>query len=300
MARRPYDLPSPVALQAFEAAARRLSLKDAAGELNVTPGAVSRQVKALESDLGVSLFTRVHRGVELTPAGEDLYSVLSWGYDQTAQVVRRLRQAGGDSVVTIGSTPAFGQLWLMPRMGGFWQSHPDITVNHVLSDVDRDLVRSGVDVRTLYRASGAEEPGSVRLFGDVVFPVVSPDFAARHAGVTSADLVDLPLLRFEGLDPDWITWEGWFDQLGVAHGRLHGRTINNYAIALQAARDHQGVALGWGSLVAPMLRSGELVPLTGDSVPARGAFFVAWPRDRALPNAARLLRDWIVDAAKES
>jgi LysR family glycine cleavage system transcriptional activator len=298
MARRPYDLPSPVALQAFEAAARHLSLKAAAAELNVTPGAVSRQVKALETDLGVELFTRVHRGVELTQAGEDLFSVLAWGFDQTAQVVRRLRQAGAESAVTIGSSTAFGQLWLMPRMGGFWQSHPDVTVNHVLSDVDRDLVRAGVDVRTLYRASGEDAPGSMRLFGDTMLPVASPAFVERHAGARAADLVGLPLLRVEGLDPDWITWEGWFDRLGIPHGRLQGRTFNNYAITLQAARDDQGVALGWRSLVEPMLRSGELTAFTDAEVEAGGAFFVAWPADRPLSEPARLLRDWIVEAAR--
>ena len=274
MPRRPYDLPSPISLQAFECAARHLSLKTAASELNVTPGAVSRQVKSLEDELGAKLFRRIHRGVELTAQGEDLFAILPSGYDQTAQVLRRIREASHGASVTLGSSTAFGQLWLMPRLGSFGQSHPEITVNYILSDVDRDLVRAGVDLRVVYRVSGAEEPGSIRLYSDTVIPVASPKFAEMHKISKPTDIEVLPLLRVDGLDVDWLSWEGWFDDAGIPHRRLQGRTFNNYAITLQAAREYQGVALGWRCYVEPMLQSGELVKLADIEVAAPGAFLL--------------------------
>jgi len=298
MPRRPYDLPSPVSLQAFECAARHLSLKTAASELNVTPGAVSRQVKGLEDELGAKLFRRIHRGVELTPQGEDLFAVLSQGYDHTAQVVRRIREVSQGATVTLGSTTAFGQLWLMPRMGAFWQHHPEITVNHVLSDVDRDLVRAGVDLRTVYKATDAEGAGLARLFADTVIPVASPEFVETYPIAMLSELVSLPLLRVEGLDPDWITWEDWFDSAAIPHGRLQGRTFNNYAITLQAARDNQGIALGWRGFVDPLLRSGELVQVLDVEVSAPGAFYLSWNNERPMTDAALHLRDWIIDQAR--
>ena len=130
MVRRFYSLPSLIALAAFEAAARHLSLTKAAEELNVTTGAVSKQIRMLEEELGVPLFLRRHRALELTREGETLAAALREGFERMSSTFRQIKSLGGQAVATIGSTMAMAHLWLMPRMGTFWNQHDDIVVDH--------------------------------------------------------------------------------------------------------------------------------------------------------------------------
>src|SRR5215475_12139870 len=126
MVRRYYDLPSLTALAVFEASARHLSFKLAAAELNVTPGAVSRQIKAIEDELGVPLFARLSTGVALTSAGEDLYRVLSNSFSRAADVVRTVKRGDRSKNVTLACTDAFATMWLIPRMPDFWSRYDEI------------------------------------------------------------------------------------------------------------------------------------------------------------------------------
>ena len=293
MVRRYYNLPSLTTLAVFEAAARHVSFKDAARELNVTPGAVTRQIKALEEEAGTALFTRVHRGVILTPAGEEFYAVLSQSFARAAEVFERIRGRTRNPLVTVGATTAVASMWLMPRLAAFWRAHQDVTINHQISDMAQDLRDPNIDLRIRY-GSGRWSGESVRkLFGDVIYPVCSPAFARRCAGVGVEDLGALPLLKFDGVDANWLDWDEWLDRVGSAPAGPETHKFNNYVIALQAARDNQGVALGWHSLVEPLVASGELVRLTNAQIDAPGAFYVTWDANRPLSAAARTLRDWL-------
>ena len=162
--RRYYDLPSLTALASFEAAARHLSVKAAAEELNVTPGAVSRQIKALEAELGLALFTRLHRGLALTREGEELAGVLARGFGQVALLLRDFRGRSQGRNVTLGSSNAFASLWLMPRLGAFWRAHPEITVNHMISDRAADLRVPEVELRIRYGGGASAGEEAERLF----------------------------------------------------------------------------------------------------------------------------------------
>ena len=298
MARRYYDLPSLTALAVFEASARHLSFKSAAVELNVTPGAVSRQIKTLEREAGTALFERIHRGVELTAAGEELYEVLSRSFSQSAEVFQRIRSQTRRASVTVGATTAFASMWLMSRLGSFWRSHQDITINHQISDNPQDLSHPSIDLRIRY-GTGQWPGEAVRLlFGDCMYPVCGPQFAEHHAGATVDDLLHLPLLQLQSLDPFWTDWEEWLRRAGKAPASLNVRKFNNYVIALQAARDNQGVALGWHSLVEPMLDAGKLVRLTDVDIEAPGSFYVTWHAERSLSAPAQTLRDWLIEEAE--
>ena len=290
--RRPYDLPPLTALSAFEAAARLGGVKRAAESLNVTPGAVSRQVKALESDLGCALFERLHRGVELTPEGRELAETLADGLARVAEVCRRLRGRGDTPTLTVGATTAFAGFWLMPRIGGFWQDNPDVAVDHVISDDPIDPLRRQVDFA--FRYGTGEWPGlsSVLLFGDSLFPVCSPSLAAKFGQVAAQDLPGLPLLRLKGVDPSWIDWPSFFAEMGLVDTGA-GRGMNNYAVVVQAALDGQGVALGWNSLVAPQLRAGTLVRLTDLSMPAPGAHYLVSADGRDPTPAMVAFAEWV-------
>lgn len=297
MVRRYYDLPSLTALAAFEAAARHLSLKRAAEELNVTPGAVSRQVKALEADAGCALFLRRPRGVELTEEGEALYATLGRSFGQIAETYHRLQSTARTLSVTIGATTAFASMWLMPRLGAFWRAHQDITMNHAISDNPKELRTAAVDLRIRYGDGVWPDETSLLLFGDYLYPVCGPAFAAEAEVSKPEDLLALPLLRLSGVDTNWTDWEEWLRRAGVAGKPRSGRSFTNYVIALQAAQDDQGVALGWHSLVAPLVAEGKLSRLGDVEIPAPGAFYVTWNASRDLSPEAVALRDWLVAQA---
>lgn len=299
MVRRHVSLPPLTALVAFEAAARHRSLTGAAKELNVTPGAISKQIKALEGEAGVALLVRGHRAVEPTTQGEVLYAALTSAFGEIVAAFQRIKVgAGGTKTVTLGSTTAFAQMWLMPRLGAFWRAHQDIVVNHVISDFSHDLTMARVDLRIRYGAGSWDEEAAIRLFDDKIYPVCSPSFARMHRCKAPFDLVALPLLELEGGDPDWTDWAQWLKAAGCKARALNRRTFSSYVVALQAAQDGQGVALGWHSLVAPLVTARKLVPLGALTMPAPHAFYVTWSERRPLSPEAAILRDWLVAAAR--
>ncbi|MBL4757767.1 MAG: LysR family transcriptional regulator [Rhizobiales bacterium] len=295
MATRFYGLPPFTSLAAFEAAARHLSMKTAATELNVTPGAVSHQIKALEADVSTALFRRVHRGVELTQAGEDLYAVLARSFNQTATILERLRAGENRSAVTLGATTAIASLWLMPRIAAFWREYPDVRINHQISDTPFDLARADVELAVRYGHGNWQGTVAKKLFDDTIIPVCSPEFSARHGKLDGAELAELPLIQMESLNRDWTTWPEWFRALDIATGTLKGPKYNNYSITLQAAADGVGVALGWRQVIKTYLEAGTLVPCTNLSFPSPGSFFLTWNSRDALSPAAKLIRDWLLD-----
>jgi DNA-binding transcriptional LysR family regulator len=206
MVRRHYSLPSLNALAAFEAAARHLSLTRAATELNVTPGAVSKQVKALESEIGRPLFLRLHRAMELTPEGETVARALQEAFERVSATLQQVSQNPALRSVSIGSTMAFAQFWLMPRLHDFWNAHQDIVIDHMISDRNADLFRNDVDLRIRYGDGEWQDETAVKLFDDRIAAVASPGFAARHKVKQAKDMAGLPLLSVEGVDWTWTTW----------------------------------------------------------------------------------------------
>ena len=294
MVRRYYSLPSLNALVAFEAAARHLSLTKAAEELNVTPGAISKQVRMLEDELGNPLFLRRHRALELTREGETMAAALREGFERISSTFRQVKTLGGQSSVTIGSTMAMAHLWLMPRMGAFWANHQDIVVDHVISDHPRGLDRPDVDLRIRYGDGEWPDELSAKLYDDQIFPVASPDFAKEHPVKSLDELAQLQLLSVEGIDWTWTTWAGFLRETAIPDRRLNVRRFNNYVIALQAARSSQGVALGWASLVRPLIKTGDLVQLTDAEIAAPQSYFVTWSARRPLSRQAGVLRDWLL------
>ncbi len=299
MVRRFYDLPSLTSLAVFEASARHLSFTRAGQELNVTPGAVSRQIKGLEAEIGCALFARAPGGVTLTPEGEALYAVLSRTFSETAETFHRIRGGGRERSVTVGATTAFASLWLMPRLGGFWRTHPEVLINHIISDSPRDLRLAQVDLRIRYGDGAWPDEDSHHLFGDRIYPVCGAGFAARHGRIGDvAALAALPLIQLDANDPDWTRWEEWLQRLGHRPGPLRTIRFTSYVIALQAAEDDQGLALGWDSLVRPLIEAGRLVRPSSLEIPAPAAFYLTSNANRALGGEAAALRDWLLAQAR--
>ena len=294
MARRYYQLPSLTGLNTFDACARHGSFTAAAVELGVTLGAVSRQVKALEAELECPLFLRLHRGVELTPEGLELFQALSSGFQQIGRLCQALRQRGDSTDVTLAASTAFASLWLMPRIGGFWQQNQDINLNHAISDNPQDSGYQNADIRIRYGDGQWRGEQVAKLFDDRIYPVCGPRFVERYRLETIEDIAQHPLLQLDGVDPSWTGWEGPLQQWGCELPRAGFRRFNNYVVALQAAEDNQGIALGWHCMVKAMVARGQLVRIGRMELEASGSFYLCWSDNRPLSQAATRLRDWLL------
>ncbi|MGH6855504.1 MAG: LysR substrate-binding domain-containing protein [Aestuariivirga sp.] len=297
MVRRHYNLPSLGALASFEAAARHLSLTRAAAELNVTPGAVSKQVKSLEGEIGRFLFVRLHRALQLTAEGETLYRTLRETFERLALSMQSVRSDSGVRTVSIATTTAFAQLWLMPRLGTFWNANQDIVIDHLISDRQQDLHRHETDLRIRYGKGKWAEEHAEKLFDDWIVAVASPAFARRYPARSAKEIAELPLLSVEGVDWTWITWAQFLGAAGIVRKRLNVRRFNSYVIALQAAQDGQGLALGWLSLVRPLIASRKLVQVSQARMAATESFHVTWSTAREPTREAKTLRDWLLTQA---
>ncbi len=298
MVYRHYRLPSLTSLAAFEASARHRSIQRAADELNVTAGAVSRQVKALEEELGVALFARTPKGLALTADAEALYAVLSQAFSRTAETVQVIRSGNRIRRVTLACTHAVATHWLMPRMGDFWRRFPDLVVDHLISDDARDFRRAEVDLRIRYGFGAWPDEASTLLMTETIYPVAGPGFARQRAGATAADIAGLPLLHMDWTDPEWTGWDELLRRAGIPHGPLSGRRFGTLAVVLQACQEDQGVAIGWHRLVRSLVEEGRLVRFTELRVPSPGSYYLTW-NDRQPPGAAvGALRDWLLATAQ--
>jgi len=291
------DLPSLAALRTFEAAARHLSFKNAAAELNVTASAVSRQIKALEDEIGLPLFRRGYRQVELTSEGRELHEVLARSFGEVAHCVGALRGRRQGRRITVGATSAFTHYWLMPRLGRFWARH-DSVVDHVLSDREADLTSSRIDISIRYGTGSWDGQDSARLFADLVYPVAAPgqpEVAAVERD--PAALLEARLIELSGVDARWLDWSGFLRQAGVSGQPRRLRHVNSYIIAVEAAMSGQGVTLGWHRLVRPFVEAGRLVRVGAASVRTPDAYHVAWRHSRTLPPEVAAFRDWLLEEA---
>lgn len=300
MARRFYKLPSFTGLNAFNACARHGSLTQAARELGVTLGAVSRQIKLLEAELQSMLFIRHHRGVELTPAGTELHRVLSSSFRNISELCRGLKNRGNSSDVAIAASTAFASLWLMPRLGNFWSEYPEITLHHSISDNPADSGFVNADIRIRYGNGKWDGEVASRLFDDIIYPVCGIQFAKQYKLIKPEHLLKVPLLHMDNLDPAWTDWHRWLAEWELKLPSASSRRFNNYVIALQAAEEGHGVALGWHSMVEPIILNDKLVRLGKMEIQAPGSFYVTWDVNRPLSKEADLLRTWLLGISDRS
>lgn len=299
MARKPEPLPPLQPLRAFEAAARLASFTRAAGELNITQGAVSRQVHNLEDRLGVRLFRRAEGGIALTPAGQRYRQAVREALDRIAGATAELGMRSGLGPVTIGATSALASLWLMPRLNAFRQQEPDLAIRVLASDHDLDPATSDVDLLITYvRNPPADEPGSP-LFGEVIFPVCAADYPlVGGLPADPSDLLAQTLLVLDDDHPDWIGWDTWFTRHGVAYREpQRSIRINSYPMLLQTAVAGQGIALGWQHLVDDLLAAGSLVALPVAPLATAGRFYLRSLQPLPEDSPAGRLRAWLATSA---
>ena len=272
------DLPDLDLLKGFEAAARLLSFTKAGAELFLTQSAISRQVQALEEQLGVTLFQRRTRALLLTDAGQRYFRVVSETLERLREATARLAAEQASGTLTVTTTVTFASLWLVPRLADFQRRHPEITVRLVADNAIRDLKRQQLDVAIRYSTRKFAGDGAVKLFGERVVPVCSPRLLAGAPVARPEDLDRLVLLHYD--DPEgqapWLSWNVWFEVMRMRPLKGAGALrFSHYDQMVRAAIDGQGVALGRVPLVQEQIRAGAL------ATPLKARRYAAPAADRA-------------------
>jgi DNA-binding transcriptional LysR family regulator len=293
-------LPPTNALVSFEAVARHLSFTQAARELGVSQAATSRQVRLLEDHLGVVLFNRARKRVRLTPAGEQLLQAVAMGFGHIASIADALRQARRGRALTVATSLAFSAFWLMPRLPAFHAAYPTLELRLSTSDSEADWSADDVDVAVVFGPQAGAGWLSEALFGDQVIAVCRPDyFGARGLPQSVAELQEETLLQIESPYISWFNWPDWFARNAAPLRRdPRGPRFNNYMIAIQAALDGQGLALGWRRLIAPQLSDGRLIQVTSASVTPNNDYVLLIPDTRGEDRRVRAFRNWILGEAR--
>jgi LysR family transcriptional regulator, glycine cleavage system transcriptional activator len=295
---RPAPLPSLNALAAFEAAARHSSFTRAARELGVTQAAVSHQVRALEETLGGALFRRAPRGISLTPEGERWAAELAVVFGRLREANARLRQPRGAArpAVSVSIIPSFGTRWLVPRLGRFLASHPEVDVRISATERLVDFTAEPVDIGIRYGVGGYTGLVSSKLADDALVVVAAPSLANEHPRWRLGDLTGQTLLHDDYPD----AWECWFRARSRALPVRARRTmLTDSSMLVEAVLRGQGVGLARWSLAADELGAGGLVLLFPRvaALPTGLAYHLVSTREGLRRAPVQAFRDWVLSEA---
>lgn len=294
-------LPSTMALRAFEVAARRLNFTHTARELNLTQGAVSHQIRELETRLGISLFERRGRGLRLSAAGERYLPFVQNALDRLRAGTRALEANEPGRSLTVSLSPPFAAKWLVPRLGAFLATHPDLDlrISATMQHVSFGGVGGGDSIDMAIRHGDGDWPALhvTRLWTEDIFPVCSPSLLANGPPLDDiADLANHVLIH----DRSRSGWTSWLDKIGADPSGIdldRGPGFNDTSLAIDAAVAAQGVALSRSALVAGDLATGRLVQPLRETLPAPFAYWIVCPEAEAeQPNIVRF-RNWLLEEA---
>lgn len=286
-------LPSISMLAAFDATARTGSFSAAARELDLTHGAVSRQVAALELKLGVALFDRSAHGESLTACGEqyarEIRAVLTTLQSASSRV--SAQPSGNTLNLAIPST--FGTRWLMPRLPGFIGAHRDITVNIVTRLAQADLVAEAIDTAICYDVSELPDTEAIFLLDDELIPVCAPALAPLARNMRDGELGDLKLLHVRSRTDAWDDWFALFGRETPEAAR--SLVFQQFSVAAEAAVAGLGVAILPRSLVARELERSELVCLDDRALVSAKGLYLVTPQTRTEYGPVVAFREWLLE-----
>lgn len=295
-------LPPLNSLVAFESAARNLSFTIAAEELNVTQGAISRQVKHLEEYLGKDMFLRSSRKINLTPTGLDFYHSINKSLLDIALVTGKVKKWQGEQKITVATTNTMASLWLLPKVAEFQNEHENVDLRILTFDNVLDLKRLDCDIALFYCKNPPSDMEVSTLFPEEVFPVCSPSYLRKIGHPTEPkEVLNRTLLYLDDSQKDWLSWDEWFDEVGLPNITPRNTiNINNYSLLLQAALNGQGIALAWGSLVDNYLKSGALIRPVEHILSTSSSFCMLEPKNKGfVPNSVKSFKAWLLKELPE-
>jgi len=290
---------SPRNLILFEAAARHGSFTRAAAEIGVQQPSVSSAIKQLEQGLGVQLFKRGHRRIDLTNAGARLFADVARALNTMETSVEAIHQMGRDSHVTLNSSSAFSYYWMMPKLQDLRDIHPQIDLRLQNSVVEPDLEAENISLGI--RMGDGNWPGyeAAKLADEIIYPVAAPCVMAAAKNLRSIpNLMQERLIHLEEPIRPRPTWSQWFAHHGIA-GRefAGGLRLNDYALVLQAAVSGEGFAFGWDHIVRNLLERGTLAARQDWGWCTGRGIYLIWSGTRGLTPQATQVRDWIISVA---
>lgn len=290
-------LPSISGLRSFEAACRYLSFNQAAEELNVTPGAVSRQIQALEQFLGKSLFHRYHKRVELTAVGRQYLAEISLPLEKISVASNRLRNQQQRDSISICAYPTFAIRWLIPRWAALYKAFPgiDIQLTTSLNPADFDETGFDISIHVLAENSQQKDFQIDKLLDVITYPVCSPELAKQIASLE--DLRHVNLLHENPRPADWPRWCKTAKIKDLDLNR--GLNFESADMALHAAIEGLGVAIGIGALIEDDIRSGRLVKLFDISRKSSSPFQLVIPKRNSAHPHLPAIRDWLVKQGRK-
>ena len=301
MLRLRHRLPPLTALPAFEASARLLSFTKAAEELYVTQAAISRQIRVLEENLGVRLFDRSHRQIELTEDGQRFQHVVAVALDMVSGTANELRGQVTSTDLTIAADISMAHLWLLPRFPKFREAFPDIAVSVLASDREADCLKKGIDLALLYGNGNWPGFDATLLIREEIFPVCSRSYLRKHPSINDpGDLVQDVLLDLRGDRWDWVDWRQWLTEKGLpVPDDVQFLAFNSLPLLIEAACQGQGIGLGWRSLVDGLLEDGSLVRPIDMSLRTDRGYYVLRRANIRMSSETNVLFDWVVRTSEQ-
>ena len=285
-------LPPLAALRVFEAVSRHMSFTAAARELHVTQGAVSHQIRALESWLGFELFQREGRALRLSRGAKAYAEAIGAALQQIAVQTDALRQARSHEVLTVRGYTTFLVRWLIPRLPAFQAAHPEVEIRLEASADAVDFKRDQADVAVLYGNGAWPDLKADLLFRDELVPVCSPQLTGKRRKLSAAKLLELPLLHLNARRRDWPDWIAMVGLTREADRR--DMRFEDLSIVYQCAIDGLGVAMGQRKYLAEEIANGRLIvpidkPLTRDA-----GYYLVCPRESTADPKIERFRGWLL------
>lgn len=287
-------LPSISSLLALEAVDRLGSATAAAEELSLTHSAVSRQLKVLEEQIGVTLLRRVGKGLALTPSGADYARSVRDCLNDLARASLKIRAGGTRSSLNLAVLPAFGMHWLAPRLKTFAARFPDVTANLTTRLSPFDFAREKFDAAIHYGGQDWQGVDYLELSRERVIPAASPQLL-EGGPRTAEELLSMPLLHLESRPG---AWEEWFSAQGAEADRLRGMLFDQFTTMAEAAALGFGVALLPEYLAETEFARGRLRPAFPAYLPLSGRYYLVWPNgqppSRALAALIAFLKEVVI------
>ena len=298
--RRP--LPPLNALKAFEATARHLSFSKAADELAVTPAALSHQIRGLEDLLGLKLFHRRARAIELTEAARLMYPGIRGGFESLRTAIEQLDRAKQDRILVVSATPGLTAKWLVPRLYRFLAAHPQVETRITASVGYANFVSDGVDVGIRLSSGSHPELYVEKLADETLVPLCSPTLLQGKRRLRSPhDLPNFTLIQVDlpGVVPTWADWLGMVGVEGIDTSRSLRLNVADHA--LDAASEGAGVVLGYKLVASHDLGLGRLIVPFGPELPVPGrAYYFVCAKGHEKRPAIKAFRDWIFAEIEET
>ncbi len=286
------------ALRAFEAAARHASVSAAAKELSVTHSAVSHQLKHLESELGVDLFQRTNRGLKITADAESLLPVLLESFDRISATLDGIRQRQLDEVIHVTCTPSFASKWLVPRLSEWYASENSCRI-HLHPGLDFfDFKSKKVDIAIRCGIPPWKQLDHELFMPIHLVPVCSPDYLRQKGTITEPEqLLGFDLIHADvgdhGMGEEWCDW---LRGCGVeCPKKIDGLSFHDPALAMQAAADGLGIAIGYRELIDKDLKSGQLILASPQAIKHAFSYYLVFSSDRK-SQAMETFENWLMQS----